>query len=387
MKMKYFLKVLFAICLFACKERYDSPVDSPSHGYLVVEGIINTGKGGSSITLSKINSLKQANIAYVKGATVQIEDEANERYALPEKNNGVYSSDLLTLDTTRKYRVHIRTSEGKEYISDFGQGKKTPPIDSVNWVREGGGLSILVNTHDIRNTTKYYRWEYEQTFEFHSGFAPKLKYKLIPLNPGTFYTVEYLDSTKHEADTSKYTCWQTSKSNSIILGSTAKLSVDKINMPIAAFPNGAKELSVLYTIRVKQFALTREEYEYLDIMRKNTEITGSVFDPQPSQLKGNIHCISNPDEPVIGYIGVSSLEEKRIFIKNSDLPDWKYNSACFEIPVDNISDSIVEPYERGLVPTGPLEIAGNRVMVFNVTTKDCIDCTLSGTRSKPDFWP
>src|SRR4051812_11816205 len=102
MKMKYFLKVLFAICLFACKERYDSPVDSPSHGYLVVEGIINTGKGGSSITLSKINSLKQANIAYVKGATVQIEDEANERYALPEKNNGVYSSDLLTLDTTRK---------------------------------------------------------------------------------------------------------------------------------------------------------------------------------------------------------------------------------------------------------------------------------------------
>ena len=144
----------------------------------------------------------------------------------------------------------------------------------------------------------------------------------------------------------------------------------------------------MYSVLVKQHAITKEEYEFLDIMKKNTELTGSVFDPQPSQLKGNIDCISNPGETVVGYVGVYSLEEKRIFIRNADLPGWGFNSGCFEIPVGNHTDSIAQAIAGGLYATTVHTFRPpNNIDTFNVAPGVCVDCTLIGTNKKPDFWP
>ena len=112
-----------------------------------------------------------------------------------------------------------------------------------------------------------------------------------------------------------------------MLGSTAKLSQDIVYLPIASIPKDHGSLSVLYSIKVKQYAWTKEGYNFLDIMRKNTEIVGSVFDAQPSQLNGNIHCVTDPTEKVIGYFNISPVREKRIFINNSEVPDWRYESG------------------------------------------------------------
>ena len=175
---------------------------------------------------------------------------------------------------------------------------------------------------------------------------------------------------------------------SIILGSTAKLTKDVISMPLIFIPRRTRPLSAMYSVLVKQYGITKEEYEFLDIMKKNTELTGTVFDPQPSQLNGNIECISNPSEPVIGYAGVYSMEQKRIYIRNSQLPAWGFNSGCFEIEVKNHTDSIAEVIARGfLLTTIHTLIDPNIITIFNATSGICVDCTLIGTNKKPDFWP
>src|SRR5690349_15483428 len=157
----YFLLLLFVV---SCREHYESPVKQNSASLLVVEGIINTGKtGGTTITLSRTTNLRQPVIDFVKGAVVQVESDNNQLFLLSEKPNGVYSDGQLRLDSTRKYRLVIKTA-GKEYRSAFTQAKTTPPIDSISWKQENNGLQITVNTHDPKDATRYYRWDYVQTW-------------------------------------------------------------------------------------------------------------------------------------------------------------------------------------------------------------------------------
>ena len=62
--MKITIPYLLILLLFsvACKEKYISPVSSPTTGYLVVEGAINSGLGATNITLSRTSGLQIQNI-------------------------------------------------------------------------------------------------------------------------------------------------------------------------------------------------------------------------------------------------------------------------------------------------------------------------------------
>jgi hypothetical protein len=84
-------------------------------------------------------------------------------------------------------------------------------------------------------------------------------------------------------------------------------------------------------------------------MKKNTEGTGSVFDAQPSELVGNIHCTTNATEPVIGYIDICTVQESRTFIKNSQVPNWNFVTPCIKTEIPNNIDSITLA-QRNLYP-------------------------------------
>ena len=122
-------------------------------------------------------------------------------------------------------------------------------------------------------------------------------------------------------------------------------------------------------------------------MKKNTETVGSIFDPQPSELNSNFRCISNQLQPVIGFLNICTIREKRIFIKNKDLLNWDYHAPCADLIIFNISDSIKQR-ATGTLPIVPVEVGpfGNTV-TFNVSSPLCVDCRLSGTNVKPPYWP
>src|SRR5687767_14342232 len=115
-------KLFYCICcisLFCCRDRYESPVNSPETGYLVVEGFINTGVGGTSISLTRVNKLSNPIIVRVTGAVVQVEDDNNQVYPLAAKPNGIYASEQLVLQGTRSYRLSITTPDNKQYRTAF----------------------------------------------------------------------------------------------------------------------------------------------------------------------------------------------------------------------------------------------------------------------------
>lgn len=373
--------VLFMLVILfpSCKEKFISPAPPITTGYMVVEGVINNGGGETNLKLSRTSDLNTNTNIYEKGAMVKLEGSNNTSWMLFENNVGNYSINNLQLDTAYKYRLVIKTNNNEEYESDFVPVRNNPPIDSISWVRDNKGVTIFINTNDPQNKTRYYQWEYFETWEFHAEFNASLKY----VRSGGNIRVELRDST----DPKIFTCWQFNPSTNIVLGSSAKLSRDVIQLPLVNIPPASWKLSVLYSMYVKQYAWSKEGYQFLEKMKKNTESVGSVFDAQPSELNTNFKCISNPNLPVIGFFNICTIREQRIFIYNRELPNWNYRQDCTTIKIENQPDSIRKKGANTL-PFSPKSSGpfGN-IITFYASQPICVDCTLRGSNLKPVYWP
>jgi hypothetical protein len=381
--MRKFVCCCLTILLLCCKEKYDAPVNVPKTGYVVIEGYISAN-GPAEIHISRsIPLADSARLINETSATVKLQGSDNSTYNLIERAGGMYTNTLLNLNSSQQYRLYIKTREGKEYASDFVNVRIAPPIDSVGWIRENGGVQIYVNTHDPKNNTWYYRWTTEETWEYRSSYYSSLDFLRDPgTNLITGVKWRYPDMRREEK---WYTCWKAENSTSLVLGSSAKLSIDSIHKPLIYIAPGSWKLGVLYSVMIKQYALSKAEYEFLDKMKKNSEETGNIFGRQPSELKGNIHSLSNPSEPVIGYIGIANRQEKRIWIARNDVPDWRYFMDCYtyEVPVDSAK------FYSSLMPATPLEWGRNGdILTYLGVQPSCVDCTLRGGGTvKPTFWP
>jgi Domain of unknown function (DUF4249) len=355
-----------------CKDPYNPSVLSSNTSYLVVEGYLN-GNGITSIKLSRTRNITSGDTAArinELNAIVVIEDQTNAAYSLSEAGNGIYTTTTF-LNTANQFRLHIHTSANKEYVSDYVPYKQSPPIDSIGWSFKNSDVQVYADTHDPQNTTHYYRWSYSETWEFHSAFYSVYQYD-IP----TASLVPRTDQI--------FACWPTQNSTSILLGSSAKLNLDIIHqVPLVLIPFHDSRISVLYSIFVTQYALDSLAYNYWQAIKSNTENIGSIFDPQPNQTKGNIHCVSDTSETVIGYIGAGSTADTRFFISRSAMPNnWNLPSDCKAI---NVTSDSLEYYfhEAGYIPID--EIApGN----YSGSLYTCVDCRANGGPNvKPSFWP
>jgi hypothetical protein len=171
------------------------------------------------------------------------------------------------------------------------------------------------------------------------------------------------------------------------------------NAPLALVPANSEKLRFRYSILVKQYAITADAFNYFELLKKNTEQIGGIFDPQPSELTGNMHCTSNPNEPVIGFVTVGQVTQKRIFVDKASLPpNWvaetpygschldellyarKVTSTIPTIPPIYVNE-VYNLIYSGLVLTVDYAPGG-----YTASTPICVDCTLRGTNKKPSFW-
>jgi hypothetical protein len=243
--------------------------------------------------------------------------------------------------------------------------KPVPVIDSLFWEKvtleasaEGDplqeGCSIYLNTHDPSNNTKYYRWEYTETWKFQIPFS-------IP----------------------NYLCWTSAVSDLINIKNTTALGDDRIERhPVKFISNESDRLKIKYSILVNQFSLNIDEYTYWEKLQNLTEHVGGLYDIIPSSISSNIYSPDDPGEKVLGYFSVSACSSKRIFIKDyfAGLSDPYANCedahAPMGPPVPNLGITVWIIGSHG--PIDPYWI-----LTYD---KGCADCTVRGTTKAPDFW-
>jgi len=379
MKRNYITAVFIFVLLIgmACKKPFvhDGITESPS--LLVVEGIINT-TGQTNIYLSR--TLKLADKLKVSSETkakVQVEGQNNAVFPLTENTAGTYSASQMNLNLNQQYRLRIKTAAGKEYLTDLMKVRSTPAIDSVNWEKAAEGVKIYVNAHDNTNNTKYYQWNYEETWEIRSSAYSE-----------NIYKNGAMQGRSQNEMLSMFTCYVNNRSTGLLIASTAKLSSDLVHrFPLVTIQNRAEKLDVRYSILTKQYAIGQDAFEYLSIMKRNSEQQGSFFDIQPSEINGNIKCLTDPNELAIGFMTISGIVEKRIFINYTQVPGWNFNMNCTTLTVRNRKDSLDAFFKDGnnLVTISNLGASGT-IESYSGSTANCLDCRLKGSSIKPVFW-
>jgi hypothetical protein len=354
----------------ACKQTYLPPIVKNPPVDLVVEGFINNGPDSTWFNLTNTYQLgSDSNAAPVLGATVSVQGNDNTSYTLNQTcNTGLYTAHLPPLNPNSLYRLHITTTGGIQYASDYVPVMTDPPIDSVNFIRSNNGVNIYVNTHDPTGKARYYRWEYQETWQFTAGFEAGFKW----MNDSLY---------NYDPDTT-YTCWKTDINTNIILGTSTALASDIISaQPIVSIPLNAQQLSILYSIYVRQYAVTVEAFNWWSIMQNNTEDIGSIFGVQPTIDQGNLHCLSDSSQQVIGYVSAGTIQTQRVFITVLQVWPWDYLSGCNLKVVSQSNLTYYQSIGYLLVDYAPNNSG------FLVSLKTCVDCTLNGSNKKPPFWP
>jgi hypothetical protein len=367
--------ILVGLMVTGCLEPYNPRPSSDDPDYLVIDAFIDVNTSSASVSIMHTLPLTSTLSPQVEeNALVSLIDENGIPYEL-FFNGGLYTIQAgLPVDPEKKYKLYIRSASGKEYESDFINLKSTPPIDSVNYVIDGDEVHVNVNTHDPSGESRFYKWDYIETFQYRSNYASQ-------------WLIENGIVIRRPVEKEIYTCYRTDPSKDIFVGTTKRLAEDLVqNQNLVKIQKGSIKTSVKYSILVRQQSITEEAYDYWSELKKTTENLGGLFDPMPSSISGNIRCITDPDEPVIGYFSGSSISEKRIFIEREDLP----GSFSYLLPICQLDTIFLEDLPKVTNPDAliyPINV-GLVLIGYTTSVPKCIDCrqVADGVLTKPDFW-
>lgn len=382
-KILVIVTIILTAAFLGCIEPYNPPEVAQAEALLVVDGYVDLGTESVTISLTRTKNLSESNLpVYETNAQVSLEIEGGSTIALPEVEGGIYAAENISLSVNDKCKLRIRAG-GKEYESELVSVIPTPEIDSVTYAQDASGVQIDVTTHDPNNKTWFYQWQYVETARYHSKFA------------SIYYWRGPDDIASRNRENDIYVCWKTLPSTNILIATSSSLSSDFIyKFPVIFIPATSWKLEYRYSILVRQFAIDEDTYNYWQQIKKNTETIGSLFDPQPSQVNGNIRCVSNPSESVLGYFSVRSVTEKRLYIDRSDLPDYKsfengYEGCLFsEIDTLLLADLDLSQPLRELLISAVTPPMGTQIIGYTTQNPTCIDCRLirQGTTQRPEWW-
>ncbi len=357
-----------------CTKPLELPDTKPNATILIVEGDIIAGNNAeNSFYLSRLKTLQGKDSIPELNAQVEVVSKDGAKWQIPQLGKGVYKTKL-NLPIDKGLSLRIQTTDGKVYQSGFQNPSITPEIDSLTFEQVAEGMKVFVHTRDSKNSSRYYRWNFEETWERHAWFDSYHNYingRIVPRTP----------------EEQTFMCWKTAPAPNIIIDNSTALSDDVISYKnITTVPFPSEKLYIRYSILVKQIALTKEAYEFWNILKKNTELTGTLFDPQPSQLPTNIICTNDASRKVIGFVSVGTQTEKRLFVMNSAMNLWPTKNPddvcdAYEFPSATAAEAFLKNYPAYNVAY--LITAGG----FGVAMKICIDCRFSGgTVVKPSYW-
>ena len=259
----------------------------------------------------------------------------------------------------------------------------SPEIKDLYWkLNSQEGVRLYLDTES--DTLSYFRWEFEETWRF------KVPNMSLFLYDGT----QVRERTPEEYY--PLFCYNTEKSSEIPLYSTEAQEENTISgFNFQFIPNFSEKLGMRYSILLKQYALTKEAFSYWSLVKKNSEEIGDIFGTMPTELTGNLTCVSHPDQKIVGLVEAGKIAQKRIFINYNDLPiPWTYKfvyyGRCVITPDQMVlkreADAFFAAHPQFVpvdetAPSNPLAMTH-----YSYASEACLDCSYRGSVEPPAFW-
>lgn len=359
--------LLFLFILFSCIEEYIPSGIETMDNMLVIDGMITNNESIFYLSRSmgvNDNTIRGEIKNPVNNATIFIETSDGQQFPGIFTGEGAYNIPTGDLSADTQYRLFV-SLDNKEYASEYLTPVFTPEIDTIEAMKKGDGqpVTIHVSTHDSENKSNYYLWSFEEHWEVRAEMFATHDYingELVAFNP-------------YRAP-NNYNCWGKDFSKNLLLGSSEKLAQNIIyQQKVTEIPCSDDKISRLYYINITQKQIREDAYAYFKNKEDNNSRSGSIFGPVLSEMKGNITCLTDPEEPVIGYIEVATTTHKDIFVDGKEFyePDPTHSKWCINILNSGLKFSAIYVYGESTAP------------------RSCVDCRTkyNASKNKPDFWP
>lgn len=393
MREKLYIVLLMGIVALAaagCVYDYE-PEDDEIQGLdkplVVIDGDIIVG-GITCVKVGLTQSLTVDEETVPLGASVWVESETGEVLSgrvLEEKINE-FEINTEDLSLQGRYRLGVSIPGRGEYLSEYKSVLVSPPIDSITFsiADDRSYARIEVTTHNAdKDNFLYCRWKYSENWESGPVYKPLLEY-LVKED----FMYEYSTVEQDE----KAMCYSEGNSKEVLVANTSALSENVIFKKILkGIPNTDTRVSGLYCISVEQTVLDAKGYMYWEAMQKNSGETGGLFAPQPSEVRGNIECVTSPGEIVLGYVNVSTRRTLSRFI------DWKnvrlFVTDCYWKGIGHYdlteNGDVINLWQKAYA--GKLRPVTYQDWVYKSypywAPQKCVDCASYSNSTKPDFWP
>ncbi|WP_237151130.1 DUF4249 domain-containing protein [Pontibacter actiniarum] len=230
------------------------------------------------------------------------------------------------------YTLHIEVG-GRVYKSNPVTLKGPVPIDSIHAEVDEQvfsfprykerkvlpGYKVLVDYQDPADVKNFLRWTFESIYEVET--EPR----------------DFVDSLGRPAPKNCCTrCIISERPDRFKVLSDRLANGQKRGNQEILFIPFERYITKKYKLRVYQHAITEQAYEFFRIMEQQKETTGTVFDPPPAELKGNMFNVNDEDEQVIGFFDVSAVSVEEIVFLLEDIaypvPDFIYPDDCCTLP-------------------------------------------------------
>lgn len=294
--------------LLACVDEVSLPIRQVQPR-LVVEGMITNEAPPYSIKLTYSGQFTSQpelpeNLV-VNGAVVTMHDDRGRQVRLEQ--DPLTPAYYWMRDSTfrgqpgRTYTLTIRLPDGSVYVSNPEYMPGVAPIDRIyaRYVAAPDQIynipphfRISLDTRDPDTLGNYYRW---------SSYA---------YLPRWATGSDYCDCT---------TCWVPDYGPLGDVQSDALINGNQISGRLV-YDIEIKAIAMQY-IDVRQYSLTRAAYQYWTLFSQQLTRTGSLFDPQPASIEGNVHRVDDASVLALGYFGASAVSNRRLIMNPADTLD------------------------------------------------------------------
>lgn len=386
----YNIIILFilATAFNSCTETYPL-ITNRYEEALIVEATITNELKNQEVKITKTARFEDEEYLPETDAEVFITDDAGTKYDFNEDSGKYISSIAFQIESGKKYQLHINTKDGKSFESAAETLTTVTPIQSVKAVVEEkdniSGVSISVNSFDPTSSSKYYRYDYEETYKV---VAPKWRPTKAVWNPNGF--IDYFPNS-----TDTRTCYGSKKNTGLLLATTNNLTEDRVAFLARFISDQDYIITTRYSILVRQYVESLNAYNYYNTLKKMSG-SGSLLSPnQPGFLLGNLRSTKDQGDKISGYFDVCSVSSERIYFNYADLFPGKaappYYTDCKEFCYADEPFN-PDPCTHGGGPGD--DLAAERIGYFSgaggsftfwVNTP-CSDCTSIASNVKPAFW-
>ena len=290
------------IIFYSCRKYYDPEIDTGNEKIPVIQGIITDNPGPYSIDLSWASSYYENNDLPIINARVTVKDELGNTYQFHEQANGRYNSQYgeFTGIAGKTYTLWVELPDGMVYESYPETMHAQPFIDSVyaevdevEFFKKDyfgeiipytlQGLTVYMNISNISDKVNYYRFATEyltQRFYPQPGMYA-IQTKMVDEIPVT------LPSLKNENK-------QVIRNHEICF------------LPYFYDPDLLDYDGYGWIVIPVVYAISDKAFDYYQAISKQLNADKRIFDPIPSQISGNIRCITDTAKLVYGFFEVAS---------------------------------------------------------------------------------